>query len=80
MTKESRIKANKFLIKCLKEAIDPWKETIQAAYLENYAPDENSNIKTVVSTGLADVYDMAACLLFDWTGDSDYEDCERDLH
>lgn len=82
MLKENKIKANKVLIKMLKQSIDPLRDTIAAAYLEEYAPGEGFAVNNYdpKSANLMEIYDMAACLLNEWENDSNYEDCERDFY
>lgn len=77
------LKEKQFLVISLKQMIKDDADTIMDAYEEEYAPNcEGIGLYSQLNRSnvyLAQLLDMAACLLYDWYGDPDFKEIEDDF-
>lgn len=73
------LKEKQFLVMMLKEMIKEDAKTIMDAYEEEYAPQCECGSKAQLDrskVNLGQLLDMAACLMYDWSADPDFDEIE----
>lgn len=69
------LKEKQFLVISLKQMLKDDKDTIIDAYAEEYAPEQVEKGKV----NLGQLLDMAACLMYDWSGNPDFDEIVDDF-
>lgn len=72
------LKEKQFLVMMIKELIKDDAKNIMDAYEEEYAPAFDGNREPLdrSKVNLGQLLDMAACLMYEWYGDPDFDEIE----